>query len=66
MEPEHLFTYVITLACEDPWTRFGDNCFLGLAPMSVVTAEDTCADHGGHLWYPETPEELNYVTAIYG
>ena len=54
------------LGCEDAWTRFGDSCYLGLEPMSVVKAEDTCADDGGHLWYPETPEEFSWVTAIFG
>ena len=34
--------------------------------MSVVKAEDTCADAGGHLFYPETSEELSCVTDILG
>ena len=52
--------------CEDGWTRFGDNCYLGLKPMSVLLAEDNCTDTGGHLFYPETSEELKWVTNIFG
>ena len=61
-----LYSTLCFAACDTPWKRFGDSCLLNLPPMSVVKAEDTCADFGGHLWYPDTEEELNYVTLIYG
>ena len=34
--------------------------------MSAVQAEDTCADGGGHLFYPESPEELSWVIVVFG
>lgn len=50
--------------CPGNQVRFGDRCFEELpdATASLLENADNCMDIGGHLWYPETSEEIAFVT----
>ena len=34
--------------------------------MSVIKAEDSCANMGGHLFFPDSPEEFEWVISTHG
>ena len=56
--------YVAT--CEEGWIRFGDSCYREASlNSSRAAAEDSCMELGGHLFMPESEQELDFVTEIF-
>ena len=57
---------VFVSRCEENWTRFGDGCYRTGDSTGVVAGENSCLDMGGHIWGPESSQEMKWVAKILG
>ena len=48
--------------CESGWKKFGDSCYKKLEQnQKIGQAQDSCADEGGNIFFPESHEEMRWV-----